>query len=85
MIDPSIEGFFIWYNYGMTNKKYVPVKYSGPFEVVGRDVRIDMSRYTVTVLGRELVDYDKLRRENPQLHKEILDNENRQDLLEEDI
>lgn len=54
-----------------TNKVTKPIG-NGRYEIVGRDSRIDLSRYTVTILGREVVDYEKLKREEPQLYEEIL-------------
>lgn len=59
----------------MSTEQHKNLRSSGPFKVVGRDSRIDLSRYTVTILGREVIDYEKLKREDPKLYNEILNAE----------
>lgn len=46
---------------------------------VGRDSRADLAKYTVRVLGREIIDYNKIRLEDPELYAEILGNEREAD------
>lgn len=48
---------------------------SGPFPIVGRDGRIDLDKYTVKVHGRDVIDYEKLQKEDPAFYQEILKNE----------
>lgn len=43
-----------------------------PFPIVGRDQRVDVTKYTVKVHGRDVIDYEKLKAENPALYKEIV-------------
>ncbi len=40
--------------------------------VVGRDERVDLERYTVRILGRDIIDYEKLRREDSELYNDIV-------------
>lgn len=42
------------------------------FPIVGRDQRVDLTKYTVKVHGRDVIDYEKLRVDDPGLYKEIL-------------
>lgn len=42
------------------------------FPIVGRDQRVDLTKYTVKVHGRDVIDYEKLRVDDPELYKEIL-------------
>lgn len=42
------------------------------FPVVGRDLRVDLTKYTVKVHGRYVIDYEKLRTDDPKLYKEIV-------------
>ncbi|HEY8886081.1 MAG TPA: hypothetical protein VIM31_01100 [Candidatus Microsaccharimonas sp.] len=69
----------------MSTEEHRNLKSSGPYKIVGRDSRIDISQYMVTVHGREVIDYEKLEREKPRLYKEILEDEKAQDLLDDDI
>jgi len=85
MKSPISGTFYFGILNNMLDKKDSYIKYSGPFEVVGRDSRIDMERYTVTICGREIVDYEKLKQDNPKLYKDILDSELQQDLLDDDM
>lgn len=43
--------------------------------IVGRDRRVDLTKYTVRVHGRDVIDYEKLKADDPVLHKEILADE----------
>lgn len=65
----------------MSDTNINELKNSGAFTIVGRDSRIDLTRYTVTVQGRELIDYEKLKRNDPALYKEILAAENESNTL----
>lgn len=51
--------------------------------VVGRDRAIDLDKYTVLIHGRSIVDYDKLRREEPELYSRILREEIESDRADE--
>lgn len=42
------------------------------FPIVGRDNRVDLTKYTVQIHGREIVDYEKLKADNPALYNEIV-------------
>ena len=42
------------------------------YPVVGRSSEIDLVAYTTQVNGRMIVDYEKLRREEPELYERIL-------------
>lgn len=42
------------------------------FPIVGRDERVDLTKYTVKVHGRDIIDYEKLRADDPKLYDEIL-------------
>lgn len=45
------------------------------FPIVGRDSRIDLAKYTAKVRGQDIIDYEKLKADNPALYKEIIANE----------
>jgi uncharacterized protein (DUF736 family) len=45
------------------------------YQIVGRDNRIDLQKYTTRVHGRDIIDYEKLKTEDPTLHQEIVRNE----------
>lgn len=45
------------------------------FPIVGRDSRVDLAKYTVKIRGQDIVDYEKLKIDNPALYKEIVANE----------
>lgn len=47
----------------------------GHYRIVGRDSRIDLDKYTVKVHGRDVIDYEKLQKEDLALYQEILKNE----------
>jgi hypothetical protein len=58
------------------------------FPIVGRDDRVDLTEYTVQIHGREIIDYEKLKTDNPALYKEIVageleDNHREQEELDE--
>lgn len=55
-----------------------------PFPTVGRDDRIDLDAYTVRVHGRDIIDYEKLKADNPTLYIEILANEYETDRQDEE-
>jgi hypothetical protein len=42
------------------------------FPVVGRDSRVDVTKHTVKVHGRDVIDYEKLKAENPVLYQQIV-------------
>jgi hypothetical protein len=42
------------------------------FPIVGRDGRVDLTKYTVQIHGHEIIDYEKLKAEDPALYKEIV-------------
>lgn len=42
------------------------------FPIVGRDQRVDLNKYTVKIHGRYVIDYEKLRTDDPKLYKEIV-------------
>lgn len=42
------------------------------FPIVGRDQRVDLTKYTVKVHGRDIIDYEKLKIDDPRLYKEIV-------------
>lgn len=54
----------------MTNAKH-----TSRFPIVGRDARVDLTKYAVKIHGRNVIDYEKLKADNPELYKEILANE----------
>ncbi|PLS81491.1 hypothetical protein CYG49_01925 [Candidatus Saccharibacteria bacterium] len=45
------------------------------YEVTGRNKKIDLNKYTVRILGRDIIDYEKLRLDDPKLYLEIIDQE----------
>lgn len=45
------------------------------YPVVGRDPDIDLTEYSATVLGRTIVDYEKLKQHEPDLYGRIVENE----------
>lgn len=49
------------------------------YPIVGRDSRIDLAKYTVRVHGRDIIDYEKLKADNPALYQDILKEEARAD------
>ena len=70
------------YTKNMAEDKVDKPKSRGPYKIVGRDPRVDLSRYAVTVHGRQVIDYQKLKLEDPELYEEILNNEKEWDLLD---
>lgn len=48
---------------------------SQQYRVVGRNRAVDLSKYTIRLNGRDVVDYDKLRRLEPELYQRILQEE----------
>jgi hypothetical protein len=45
------------------------------YPVVGRSSEIDLEKYQMKVLGRNVIDYDKVKRDEPDLYKRIVDQE----------
>lgn len=54
------------------------------FPIVGRDSRLDLAKYTVKIHGQDIVDYEKLRIDNPALYSEIVANEFEADRRQQD-
>lgn len=57
---------------------------SSSYPIVGRP-DVDVSKYLVSVHGRSVIDYEKMKNDAPELYKQILSNEhevNRQDDIE---
>ncbi|MDB5179282.1 MAG: hypothetical protein JWN01_1225 [Patescibacteria group bacterium] len=46
--------------------------HSKRFPIVGRDQRVDLTKYAVQVHGRDIIDYEKLRADDPALYNEIV-------------
>ncbi|MCA9347761.1 hypothetical protein KC930_04275 [Candidatus Saccharibacteria bacterium] len=44
---------------------------SGNYEIVGRP-DVDLTQYLVIVNGRSIIDYDRIKVENPSLYQELL-------------
>ena len=59
-------------NHHMPDSHIDPASGKYQYQIIGRDERIDLTRYTVAVHGRSVIDYAKLRREDPTLYDEIL-------------
>jgi hypothetical protein len=59
------------------------MKQSSYYPVVGRDDEINLDKYSIEVLGRRIIDYEKLQREQPELYARILKAEQESDLMEE--
>jgi hypothetical protein len=47
--------------------------------IVGRDPEIDLEKYLVRVHGRDIIDYEQLRRDNPTLYQTLLNREYAED------
>lgn len=45
------------------------------YPIVGRNSHIDLSKYSIRVHGRDIIDYEKLKANEPELYQEILKNE----------
>lgn len=45
------------------------------YPVVGRNSQIDLVKYQTKVLGRNVIDYEKMKRDEPDLYKRIVDYE----------
>lgn len=43
--------------------------------VVGRHSEINLDKYSVEVLGRQIIDYEKLKQREPQLYQRIVEEE----------
>lgn len=54
------------------------------FPIVGRDGRIDLAKYTVQIRGQDVIDYEKLRTDDPGLYKEIVAGELEANLREQE-
>lgn len=59
---------------GYYGKREIMTSSSGPYDIVGRP-DIDLSQYTVTVNGREVIDYEKLKNDDYVLYQKLLENE----------
>lgn len=62
------------YNILMTTQSS-EAEHSKRFPIVGRDQRVNLTKYTVKVHGRYVIDYEKLRTDDPKLYKEIVADE----------
>ena len=49
------------------------------YPIVGRIDGINLGKYAVEIQGRKVIDYDKIKREDPLLYKTIIENENKPD------
>jgi|GEM_PF-3849596 len=45
------------------------------YPVLGRSSEINLPKYQTKVLGRDVIDYDRLKRDDPDLYKKIVDHE----------
>ena len=52
------------------------------YPIVGRNSAIDLSKYTVLVHGRDVIDYEKLKHDDPALYQKILKQEHEYDRLD---
>lgn len=62
-------------------------KDNNTYPIVGRNSHIDLTKYSVRVHGRDVIDYEKLKASEPELYKQVLANEreeNRQSDLQID-
>jgi len=57
------------------NKTSLSITSATGYAVEGRSTEIDIDKYTVRILGREIIDYDKLKSDNPALYHKILNDE----------
>lgn len=53
---------------------------SKDYPIVGRNNEINLDKYLVVVHGREIIDYDMLKREEPELYARILEEERKSNL-----
>ena len=53
------------------------------YPIVGRDEAIDLEKYTVLIHGRRIVDYERLKQEEPELYARILADENESNAADE--
>jgi hypothetical protein len=51
------------------------------YPVVGRSSEIDLTKYTVTIHGRDVIDYEKVKKDDPVLYQRIVDRELETDRL----
>jgi len=51
------------------------------YPIVGRNPHIDLSKYTVRVIGRDVIDYEKIKENEPELYRQILANEREENRL----
>jgi hypothetical protein len=59
------------------SSKTPPDKRDNP--IVGRDPEIDLEKYLVRIHGRDIVDYEKLRLDDPKLYQILLNREYTED------
>lgn len=55
------------------------------YPVIGRHPDIDLAKYIVNIRGRDIINYEKLKNDDPTLYQKIIDQEyerNRQDAIE---
>lgn len=48
---------------------------SNSYPVVGRNSEVDLGKYQTKVLGRNVIDYEKIKHDKPDLYKRIIDYE----------
>ena len=54
-------------------------KISRTYPIVGRIDDVDLEKYTVVIRGRKIIDYDKIKNEDPELYRKVIENENKPD------
>ena len=68
-----MENILLCYTKGMN-------KTSSDYPVVGRNSEINLDKYLVSVHGREIIDYEKLKQEEPDLYSRILEEERKSNI-----
>ena len=54
-------------------------KISRTYPIVGRIDDVDLEKYTVVIQVRKIIDYDKIKNEDPELYRKVIENENKPD------
>ena len=55
------------------------------YPIVGRDEAIDLEKYTVVIRGRRIIDYERLKQEEPALYARILAEERESNTASEQL